>query len=236
MNTYKIAEIMVSMNPQYEPLKTQAIPYESCDTKSLDCIIPQGEEAIFRYQKKHPNLTIGECEYLLYGAFFYDTLLEHQGFFLHASAVVVESKAYLFSAPCGTGKSTHTRIWKKVFPDAIILNDDKPAVKLSNRKFFAYGTPFSGKTDLNINASYPIQGICFLERGLQNSIKLMDAKEIIIHLMSQTLQPSHEGRLDQMMELFQQLIKQIPIYKLTCNMDDEAAYVAYHAMQEATGK
>lgn len=99
-------------------------------------------------QQENPHLTLEQCEYIFAGSEFYRKLINLGGFMLHASAIVVDNKAYLFSAPSGTGKSTHTKLWQECFGDkAIIINDDKPAIRIEEGKCFAYGTPFSGKTD-----------------------------------------------------------------------------------------
>jgi len=232
---FQIAGLMVSMNPKYEPLKTQAIPYLiEYQSSFVDCSIPQGEEVIKRYQNKHPELTTGESEYLLYGAYFYDSLLDHQGIFLHASCIVYENKAYLFSAPCGTGKSTHTQIWMKVFKNSFILNDDKPALRCEDNQIVAYGTPFSGKTNQNKNEKYLIEGIAFIKRNSENKITRLEANKAIPLLFSQTMPPYHVGRLNQMTKMVELIIKQIPIYELNCNMEDEAALVAYQGMKRET--
>lgn len=234
---FEIAGLKVSMNPKYQPLKAQAIPYQVVldEGTPLDCEIPQGEEAIKRYMKKHPEFSKGIAEYMLYGAYFYDALLALQGILLHASCVVHEEHAYLFSAPCGTGKSTHTAIWNKVFPASYILNDDKPAIRYKNDVLYAYGTPFSGKTNKNKNTSAPIAGIAFVKRGVQNSVRVLNSKEVFILFMGQTLKPHHEKRLDQMTAIIETVIAKIPIYELTCNMDDEAALVSFHAMKPKNG-
>ena len=71
---------------------------------------------------------------------------------LHSSAVVVDGYAYLFSADSGTGKSTHTGLWKQHFGDrAYIINDDKPAIRKVDGEWYVFGTPWSGKTDTSVN-------------------------------------------------------------------------------------
>lgn len=229
---YRIADLYVKMNPQYNPLKTQIIPYLATSSSSIDCTIPQGEDAIYRYHQKHPELTMGEAEYLLYGAYFYDALLDHQGIFLHASCIVHKGYAYLFSAPSGTGKSTHTQLWRKAFPESFILNDDKPAIRIKNNQLEAYGTPFSGKTNQNINEHYPLAGIAFLKRSKVNEIHRITSKEAIPLILSQTMPPYHEGRLDQMMAIINLILERIPIYELNANMDEDAALVSYQGMRK----
>lgn len=229
---YKIAGLFVQMNPSHEPLKSQIIPYK-CDynLEKIDCIIPQGEEVIKRYRDKHPNLSIGDAEYLMYGAYYYDELLNHKGIMLHASCIIYEGQAYLFSAPSGTGKSTHTQIWMKVFPGSFILNDDKPAIRIIENQIYAFGTPFSGKTDLNRNEMYPIAGIAFINRSKENSICRLTSKEIVPLFFSQTTRPYYEEKLNLMVKVIEEIIRTIPIYELSCNMEDEAAIVAYEGMK-----
>ena len=102
---------------------------------------------------------------------------------LHSSCVVYEDKAYLFSAPCGTGKSTHTQIWLKRFPGAYILNDDKPAIRIMEDGVYAFGTPFSGKTDLNVNKGemYALLGVN--GAGKTTTIKMLSCL-LILHRSS----------------------------------------------------
>ena len=62
-----------------------------------------------------------------------DLLAEQDVLMLHGSTVAVDGEAYLFTAPCGTGKSTHTRSWMTLFGDrAIMVNDDKPFLTISS--------------------------------------------------------------------------------------------------------
>ena len=127
-----------------------------------DITLDGTKEDYEKLRKQYPHLSIEECEYSCAGAEFYMKLLKHQGFMIHASAVEKEGKAYLFSAPSGTGKSTHAQLWRQTFKGEPIriINDDKPAVCLQNGVFYACGTPFSGKTDKNENRKAPIQGLC----------------------------------------------------------------------------
>ena len=75
-------------------------------------------------RKYYPNLSDDTLEYMYLGGEFYSTLVYFNGMMLHSSCVVYNNRAYLFSAPSGTGKSTHTQLWLKRFPGSYILNDD----------------------------------------------------------------------------------------------------------------
>jgi len=229
---YKIAGLIVAMEPQYPPLIDQLDAYKIKEKpQTIDCKIPNDKKVIERYQAKNPELTVGEAEYLLYGAYYYDALLQHQGIFLHASCVVYKGHAYLFSANSGVGKSTHTNLWCQAFPSAFILNDDKPALKIEGDKLFAYGTPFSGKTNKNVNASYPVAGIAFIERSKNNTIKEISILDALILFMGQTMKPYKEERLDLMSETLDKLLLMTKFYSLTINMEEDAVLTAYQAMK-----
>ena len=104
-------------------------------------------ERLSKAGEKYPHLTPDEWEYIQTGLVFACKLLDFNGFCLHASAVALENRAVLFSGPCGIGKSTHTNLWQQYFgPDrAVIINDDKPALRLIKGTFYAYGTPGAAK-------------------------------------------------------------------------------------------
>ena len=91
----------------------------------------------------------------------------YNGCVLHSSSVVIDNEAYLFSAPSGTGKSTHASLWVKYLTEKepYILNDDNPAIRIINGNIYAYGTPFSGKHDISVNQKAKLQGICFLKQS-----------------------------------------------------------------------
>ena len=124
--------------------------------------------------------------------------------------------------------SVTLQLWLKKFSDAKILNDDKPAVVFNKEGIYAYGTPFSGKTDLNINEKYPIKGIIFLNRGESNSIDYMDSKEAIYNILSQTIRPYQSKNMDMVLEYIDKLVTNIPIYKLYCNISLEAVDTVYN--------
>ena len=107
-----------------------------------------------------------------------EKLLEKDTLLLHGSTVAVDGQAYLFTAPCGTGKSTHTRLWREVFGQrAIMVNDDMPFLQIRQEGVLAYGSPWNGKHGLSTNICARLQGICFLQRGTENKIYAVTPKE-----------------------------------------------------------
>lgn len=233
MNKYDIAGILVEMDPKEITLIKQSKAYK-CNTKSqADIKINIKKEFLQEKQKQNPHLTIDECEYIWTGAEFYNTIIAFGGFMLHASAVAFDGKAYLFSANSGTGKSTHTALWQKYFGEerAQIINDDKPAITLIEDKFYACGTPWSGKTDKNLPKIVPLASIIFMERSEINWIRRIDSKESIKLTLQQTLRPKDIEKMDKLLVLIDKLLKTIPIYKMGCNMSEEAVKLAYNKLK-----
>ena len=223
---YKIAGLTVKMD-SFGRTEEQALPYR-CDPAEPDMVIQSDWKS---FQQRQPHLNDEDCEYLCTGGSFYRQLLQFDGMLLHASAVVVDGRAYLFSAPCGTGKSTHTKLWLQVFGDrAVILNDDKPALRHENGVWYAYGTPWSGKHDISSNIRVPVAGICFLYQAKENTIEPFGGAKAIFSLLEQTARPAGADLRMQLMTLLDRLMAQVPVWRMGCNMDPQAALVSYETM------
>ena len=155
-----------------------------------------------------------------------EKLLEQDTLLLHGSTVAVDGQAYLFTAPCGTGKSTHTRLWREVFRDrAVMVNDDKVFLQLRQEGVWAYGSPWTGKHGIGNNISAPLRGICFLRRGTENRIERAMPQDWLPELIHQCFLP--EARYT---PLVQQLSQRIPLWEMSCTKDPQAAAIAYEAM------
>jgi len=228
-NYYKIAGLTVKMD-SFGRTVEQAEPY-----RCAPCDVPQIEIRSDWMEKKkyYPDWTDDLGEYMATGWDFYKKLLGFDGLMLHASAVVVDGKAYLFTADSGTGKSTHTRLWLERFGSrAYILNDDKPALRLEEDGWYAYGTPWSGKNDISVDARVPVAGIAVVERAAENSIVPFRGVPAIHEILKQVNRPRDTKCREKLLELMDQLITQVPIWELCCNMDPEAAEVSYSAMSK----
>lgn len=232
MGYYNIAGLNVDMCFRGETLTSQAKAYEIYKIpEHVDISVHVPDEVIDEKHKTYPHMSWNDCEYMWTGAMFYESLLSFDGFMLHSSSVMMDGKAYLFSAPSGTGKSTHTGLWLKVFGDrAKILNDDKPAIRTIDKIAYAYGTPWSGKTDLNINTCVPIQGICFLERATENYIEQIPTADAIWKILDQTIRPFQVSEMDKLLNNIDKLLKCVKVYKMGCNISDEAPMVSYQGM------
>lgn len=194
-----------------------------------DIIISADQYRLDHYSKQTPMQMVAYME----SAFqFYVALLEHHGLYLHASAVEIDGCAYLFSGASGIGKSTHTQWWKQVFGDrAQIINDDKPALRYFGDKWYAYGTPWCGKNDINQNRKAALAGICFLQQGIENKIVRLNEKEAFRKIITQTIRRSiHTESLDYLLEHIEHLVHHVPMYELINKPGVEAVQLSYTTM------
>ena len=156
----------------------------------------------------------------------YDTIL------FHGSVIAVDGVGYLFTAKSGTGKSTHTRLWLEYFGDrAVMVNDDKPLLKITDSGVIAYGTPYNGKHRLGTNISVPLKAICILTRAAENHIEPITRKQAYTMLLQQVYRPADALKMTQTLTLVDRLADNVKLYRLGCNMDISAAQVAYEGMQ-----
>lgn len=226
MKRYKIADIQVDMAVTGRTLQ-QAVPYLCPSDQPADMTIALDAKQIL---ERNPGFMDEDvAEYMATGFYFARKILDFSGYYLHASAVILDGKAYLFSAPSGTGKSTHTEKWIRLF-GARCLNDDKPVLRLIDGTWMAYGTPWSGKHDLSSNESAPVGGIACLRRGEKNEISRMAPASALTLLMSQTVHRLYREQVDKQLDLLDKLLRDIPVWDLSCCNDDDAAYVARDAM------
>ena len=154
----------------------------------------------------------------------------------HGSAIAVDNEAYIFTAKSGTGKSTHVKLWCELFKDqACVINDDKPLLSVKENSVIVHGTPWSGKHHLDSNISVPLKAICILERGISNRIERINDKDAWPILMQHSYRPCNESSMEKTLSLIDILIKNTKFYKMYCNMDIQAALMAYNCMGKKRG-
>lgn len=231
MKYYRIADLTVEMN-SFGKTAIQAMPYEIDGECMADIVVSSEWE---RFKEKNPHVPDENCEYFGSAQSFYRQLVNFDGLVIHASSVMMDGRAYLFSAPSGTGKSTHTRLWLAQFGErAAILNDDKPALRRVDGRWYAYGTPWSGKHDISINTRVPLAGICVLRRGEINRIERYNGPAAVHALLEQTTRARNPEFMGKMLVLLDKLLTEIPVWRMECNMAPDAAIMSHKAMSNVT--
>lgn len=199
------------------------------------------EEAdIIRERKQHPGQS-GMSDAGMETASVYrkiaEALIDRGILLIHGSAVALQGKGYLFLAPSGTGKSTHTRLWREVFhPEATMINDDKPLLRIEQGIVRVCGTPWDGKHRLSTNRMVPLQAICLLERGEKNRIRRLPAQDGFSDLLRHLYHPfGDRGKMAQTLVLAGKVRNTVPLFRMEATMEEGAAKMAWKAMKEEEG-
>ncbi len=159
-------------------------------------------------------------------------LLDHDILLFHGSCVAVDGVGYLFTAKSGTGKSTHVQLWQERFGSrAVMINDDKPLLRITDIGVTAFGTPWDGKHRRSTNTSVPLRAICILSRSADNHIEKIAPGDAYSLLLQQTYRPADPTALTKTLTLLDRMLRVTDFYRLGCNMDPEAAQVSYEGMQ-----
>lgn len=162
--------------------------------------------------------------FMLTGIAFRNNIIHDNGIVIHSSSISWNGKGLLFTAPSGTGKSTHVRLWEKYFENAVtVVNDDTPAIRIIDDIPVLCGTPWSGSSDKFTDDKVPLHAIVILEQALQNSIRKLSLPEALPRLMPRCFLPYFDEELmEKASMVIGKLVSTIPVYFLQCRPDKEA--------------
>lgn len=235
MQVYRIAGMNIAVEPRYEYTKKHLADYAVDDT-DYELLINITDEMIDYEQSLNVKIhgeKLGDagCESIAVLRVLCDYIIRRGGFFLHCSCLKYRGKAIIFTAPSGTGKSTHAALWKQHFGDAVeIINDDKPLVREDADGFTIYGTPWRGKHGRGTNTSAPIGAVFFLAQAPENSVEPVDSITALSLLMQQTVIPRGREDTAALVDMLGRLIESVPMHRLYCNISDEAVTTALSAL------
>lgn len=239
-NTYRLAGHTVKIESLYSQVHALCAAYRAEDEAEYCITITPTDIAFERERSARADALEGATPHE-YADPYLETLavyrklaqllVQEDILLMHGSVVAVDGQAYLFTAKSGTGKTTHTRLWMQQFGDrAVIVNGDKPLLRIAAESVTVYGTPWDGKEHLSTNTSCPLKAICILTRSKTNHIERISKKEALPMLCQQVHRPADPAALAKMLALVNRLGSSVPLYRLGCNMEPEAAQVAYNGM------
>lgn len=228
MSVYSIADLNIKINPIFPQTETRLAPYlVDCTDYDFDASVSMRDIELER-SGEFPDFTVEST--LILRNVCRVILEKHSGFFFHSSALMLDGEAYVFTAQSGTGKSTHTSLWRKHFGERVVMiNDDKPIIRKVGGKFFIYGTPWMGKADIGNNVKAPIKAVYVLKRGDKNSAERVTFREVFKEIFEATVLPDNAHATNELLSLFDEFFSSTPIFRLTCNISDEAVTAAYNA-------
>lgn len=234
MDIYRIADIEIGIENHSEFTKKYLSEYKSDSTEAEFIVIVT--EEMLNYEKEIAVEKTAEPYYeitAILRAICYVVLENYSGFFLHCSCLEYNGEAYVFTAKSGTGKSTHSRLWRKVFGEKVtMINDDKPIVRLIDDTFYIYGTPWNGKHNISNNIKVPIKSIFYLHQSKENKAVQCDPISAISKLLSQTVLPDNKASMNNLLTMLEKLISTTPMFDLFCNISEDAVYTALNSVSE----
>ncbi len=237
-----LAGVEIAVESLYDEVYRMCIPYLSDSAEEPAFRVRSTEQAIgYERRKADEEARLEGREPVDYGAPYLETLavyrriaagmLDHRAVLMHGSAVGLDGNAWMFTAPSGVGKTTHTRLWLKHVPGSFVVNGDKPLIRLTEDAALVCGTPWSGKEGWNTNTAVPLKGIVFLERGEKNVMEPVEFSSVFPRLLQQTYRPRDPAALRNTMSLVRELSERVRFYRLRCNMEPEAALVALEGLR-----
>lgn len=241
--TVKLADMHIQIESKYPEFKEFCKDYV-VENVTPDFSVSWTEDEILA-EREHEltgNFTPTYLETLAALRKISEAMPSYRRLLIHGAAITLDDKAYLFTAPSGTGKSTHIRLWKEYLGARVdIVNGDKPFISLSNAsakdastaEIIApriYGTPWAGKENWQKNRNAPLQGICFLKRGLENRIRRLEPAECLQLLFNQVYLPKDKVASQLTLELMDVLVQNVPLYLLECNISEDAVKCSFEGM------
>lgn len=201
------------------------------DAGKLCMEIEVGEEQLSKERVSSPGFEDTYLETLSIYREIAERLPTYGRAVFHGAVIQFQGKAYFFSAPSGTGKSTHIALWRKYLGEHVgIVNGDKPILADDGSRILAYGTPWAGKEGWQSNCCAPLQGGCFLKQAERNRMVRLEPKECAELLMRQLYLPSSPQAAVRTLELADEITKRIPLWVLECDMSKEAVGLSFEAM------
>ena len=240
--TIELAGITFRILSQYPDIERLCHAYKTMDPPEIELRISLGNITLERERSARDDIRCGRqvkdwpdgyLETLAVYRKIAERMPAYNTFLFHGSCVAVDGIGYLFTAKSGTGKSTHSRLWRELLGDrAVMVNDDKPLIRVNaDGTAVVYGTPWNGKHHLSTNAAVPLKAVCLLARSPHNSICEVTPSEAYPALLMQVYRPADSAAMQRTVLLLDRLLSSVSLFRLRCNMEAEAARIAFEAMK-----
>lgn len=230
MIVISIARLPIGIDNKFDHITKLAADYIT-DEEPLFTVSVTPEDIQEEKSSSGTNHTDGYYESIIAYRKIAETIPDYDAFLFHGSVISYRGRAYVITANSGVGKTTHTRLWLSEFPEAKVLNGDKPIVRIIDGVPYACGTPWQGKENYGRNEISELCGIAFLERAAENQASDISANDAVTRFMKQIYLPKKKiSALAKTMRLADKVIRGVRLVRLGCNMNPEAAHVCRAAL------
>ena len=150
-------------------------------------------------------------------------LFDHDMAVLHASYVLHQGEAILFSGDSGVGKSTQAALWKDQLGSKII-NGDRTLIYIDGGVVYASGWFQSGTSGICNGGVAPIKAIVFLEQWNKNDVSLLKGLDAFKRMICQcSYETGNLQQVQKVTEIVAQVLNEVPAYHYRCNKEPDAA-------------
>lgn len=234
MKIYRIADLNIGVKNHSDFTKKYMKDYLT-DSADFDFTVEVTKEMIEK-EKEIVTESVSEPYYEITAILreICKVVLENfNGFFFHCSCLCYNNEAYVFTAPSGTGKSTHSRLWREFLKDKVtMINDDKPIVRMLGDVFYIYGTPWDGKHRISNNIKAPIKAIYYLHQSEENRVEKCDPISALSKLLSQTVLPDNKAVMNHLLDMLEKMVYTTNVYDLYCNISYDAVQAVLDSLKE----
>jgi len=235
MGKYEIAGTTFELKPLFDYCKKSYAEFSAPDRATAEFTVTstmellKKERELFGFSENAPDPYVEDifferavCGYILD---------KKNGTLFHGSVIEYNGEGYAFTARSGTGKSTHSRLWRELLGDRVkMVNDDKPIVRIVNGVPMVYGTPWKGKHRLGGIKGVPLKAVCRIVQAKENEIREVPIKEFLPTFFIQCYRPENREGSEKFLDFLDGLLKTVKLYELKCNISEEAAKLSFTTM------
>ena len=229
MFTMELAGVLIGVENHYPDMRHLCRPFLRETEQAIAFTVSATEQ-----ECRQESVLPGYGEILCLCRKICRELLWHDVLLLHAAAIEMDGRGYLFAGKSGAGKTTHINLWQQVFGSRVtVINGDKPLISFAGERPVVHGSPWRGKDRQGNAGSAPLKALCFVEKSTENRLETISAEAAMERIFDQILLPGDAGAMEKSMELVEKLLMQLPCYVMHCRMDAQAATTAYEGLKEA---
>jgi hypothetical protein len=149
------------------------------------------------------------------------------GLVVHACGIAWGGRAVLFCGRSGAGKTTTARLFRRHYPEAQVLSDDRIVLRRHGSGWRAFGTPWHGSGRFASPASSRLGAIVFLEQGQATRLRPLSVAQIATRLFAQSFPPVWEAEgTARVLETVGRVAQTVPGYVLRFRPDRSAVRAA----------
>lgn len=154
-----------------------------------------------------------------------DYLLRYRCCIFHAVAFLWRERAWVLTAPSGTGKTTQFMNWRKLYPGEIeMICGDLPVLEQrDDGSVWVHSSNWNGKEGVGNNTSALLGGLILLEQGRENRIGPLDVRDSAPQLLCQfAVSLDHEKQIRTVCDMLDAMLRRYPAWKYV-NLGDDAS-------------